>query len=491
MTRSTRISGSVFLFAATVAFAACSRADPPAVVTSRFESVTAAEPEAQTVTDAGMPPEPNPAPDDSQPQPDTSQPPPDISRLPPEIEQPDSQQPDAAQPPLEPEQPDAGQPQPDAQQPDAAQPPLEPEQPDAGPPQTTTQPPVTSQPPASVPPAETTPAAQSCPSVSADVQAAEAPLFIAQRAIESAPLENPSNETLLEYAAACTAATGLTIPSFDCTKGTEVPGQKLGPDCKCDTPNVLNKACDPGSRFQVLPGGNADAVAVAHCRKMGLPENDAYFGDIAVIAYNKKNGATCFFQALDGHLKGDKVPSPNVAQSAEGFAWLSPDEGARIGCTGCHDTGGFIRSPYLAQLDMLPSTAEGFNNKTTPVRYVGKAFADSFSWAIDAPQPACPEGQDCPRCNSCHRLAVNKFGSPDHGTAIWMAQFATAAEQPSKHAHSEQSPIWMRPGQILYDMQAEAEATSFHDCAEGFVNSGYTKAPPGCTLTPLAAPWKP
>jgi hypothetical protein len=138
---------------------------------------------------------------------------------------------------------------------------------------------------------------------------------------------------------------------------------------------------------------------------------------------------------------------------------------------------------------MLPSTDEGFDNNTTPVRYVGAAFAKSLSWAIDAPPPACPEGESCAPCNSCHRLAVNNSVKPDHGTANWMAPFATAAEQPAKHAHSEQSPIWMRPGQVLYDAQAEAEAKKFHDCAVGFMNSKYTQAPPGCSVKPLATPW--
>lgn len=310
------------------------------------------------------------------------------------------------------------------------------------------------------------------------------------RIAEQLPSVNPSNESLLDYAAKCAKATGITIPSFDCTKGTEVPGQETDADCKCNTPNVLNQECDPGSRFQVLPGATSDAVAVAHCRKQGLQEKE-YFTDIAVIAYNKVNGATCFFQALGDHLRGDSVPSPAVSQTATEFAWKTPDEAAAIGCTSCHDTGGFLRSPYLAQLNLLPSAAEGFDNKTTPVRYVGQAFADKRSWAVDAPAPACAEGNDCPRCNSCHRLAVNNFGMTTRGTATWLAQFATAAEQPSKRAHSADSPIFMRPGQNVYDPQAEAEAKSFQDCAIGFMNSGYLKAPPGCSVTPLAAPWTP
>ena len=104
------------------------------------------------------------------------------------------------------------------------------------------------------------------------------------------------SDTLSEYAAKCDAATGIHVPEFNCDAGTEVPGQGDVPAttpnaAHCDRPNVLNRHCDPGSKFQVLPGGTADAVAVVHCRKVGLPIAGSEYNDIAVIQYNKKNGA--------------------------------------------------------------------------------------------------------------------------------------------------------------------------------------------------------
>jgi hypothetical protein len=101
------------------------------------------------------------------------------------------------------------------------------------------------------------------------------------------------------------------MPAFDCETGTSVPGQGNVPaGNQCDRPNVLNHECDPGSRFQVLPGGTADAVAVAHCRKVGLPIAGSTYNDIAVIQYNKQNGAVCFYQALTN------LPSQNSEPSA-------------------------------------------------------------------------------------------------------------------------------------------------------------------------------
>lgn len=106
------------------------------------------------------------------------------------------------------------------------------------------------------------------------------------------------SDTQATYAARCEIATGIHVPSFSCGNGAEVPGQTKDAQGKCSKPNVLNHACDPGSRFQVLPGQTTDAVAVAHCRKVGLPASGNMYNDIAVIQYNKKNGAVCFYQAL-------------------------------------------------------------------------------------------------------------------------------------------------------------------------------------------------
>src|SRR5262249_29925350 len=101
-------------------------------------------------------------------------------------------------------------------------------------------------------------------------------------------------DTLEGYAQKCDEAIGVanTVPDFNCDSGTEVPTTHFA-NGLCDRPNVLNRTCDPGSRFQVLTN-NADAYVVAHCRKEGLSQGE--YNDIAVIQHNRKNGATCFYQ---------------------------------------------------------------------------------------------------------------------------------------------------------------------------------------------------
>ncbi len=306
-------------------------------------------------------------------------------------------------------------------------------------------------------------------------------------------------DRLAAYSEECRQATGISIPDFSCGAGVEVPGQGTQPGgAPCDHPNVLNGRCDPGSRFQVLPGRSADAVAVAHCRKDGLSVGDSLYNDIAVIQYNKANGALCFYQALgygDGALPGDNIPSPGKGDGApwsSGQArWLSPAATHGIGCTACHDSGGFLRSNYIAQLrtppNAMPNQADGYDNAASPLRYVGQDYASDRSWSIVTGNDPSDGGASCA---ACHRLAVNNVGGRgDRGTALDFALRATAATQASKNPHGPGSPIWMRPGQIVYQAAAEATAKRFHDCAAGFKASGFVTAPPGCTLTPLGLPW--
>ncbi|XKM44016.1 hypothetical protein A4U53_041680 (plasmid) [Rhizobium ruizarguesonis] len=273
------------------------------------------------------------------------------------------------------------------------------------------------------------------------------------------------HDSLADYAAKCAAATGITIPRFSCSAGVEVPGQGTAPaGTLCDAPNSLNRQCDPGSRFQVLAGRTSDSVAVAHCRKVGLPIEGTQYNDIAIIQYNKKNGAVCYYQALS-NLPGNNIPSPaegDTAIWADGERhWISPHGTEAIGCTACHDNGGFIRSNYIRQLktppNSMPSEADGYSNSTSPLKYVGLDFDSNRSWSVVTPRADTDNGLPC---NSCHRLGVNNHprGGINFGTAALFAPIATAAHQASKADHSPSSPIWMRPGQIVYNAGAEASA---------------------------------
>jgi FG-GAP-like repeat len=308
------------------------------------------------------------------------------------------------------------------------------------------------------------------------------------------------SDTLQEYAAKCDAAVGLHVPAFNCdaTGAASPDGQTTNGAGKCATPNVLNHACDPGSKFQVL-AQNADASIVAHCRKQN--QGAGFFGDIAVIQYNKKTGATCFYQAL---LSTSGAPLPgNVRPPSEGsgtYPWQQPSQTHNQACTGCHDNGAFIRSPYLAQLTgphALPSTAQGYDNNTTPVKWVGLDFANDRSWSITRQGDAT--------CTTCHRLAVSTFGN-GIGTGTKYALEATSDDfvanstdptrvhgHPAKLPHgpltATTSPMWMLKGQTAFSPTNFNAAQAIADCGKAFRQFGFATS--GCGITPLGDAYSP
>jgi Dockerin type I domain len=280
------------------------------------------------------------------------------------------------------------------------------------------------------------------------------------------------SDPLQEYAQQCDAAIGITVPDFNCDSGTLVPTTHFA-NGLCDRPNVLESECDPGSRFQVLPSNNADAYAVAHCRKQG--NSAGRYRDIAVIQHNQKNGATCFYQALDD-LDGTDVKAPSKGTSA--WPWLTPARTAAIGCGACHDNGPIIRSPYLSQVidrngnKLLPGAGDPLFNRDQPYFFVGNDFASWKAYKVEI---------DGNTCNGCHRMGVNNIRS-GLGTALDFGIRATAESQEAKNPHSPDSPIWMLPGQIFYNSGSDAAAHEIRECALRFNESPLPNSP-SCSIT--------
>lgn len=292
-----------------------------------------------------------------------------------------------------------------------------------------------------------------------------------------------------------------------CDPGTEVPVVHLtgsGTDAICDQPNRLNRECDPGSHFKVLARTD-DAYVVAHCRKK--MQDPGKYGDIAVIQYNRKNGATCFYQALGLGLSGH-VKAPSNGQKPNTI-WQSPSVTARGGCGGCHDNGPLIRSPYLNQIkspdkNALPGSdyqgsggegKEGFNfnsdfktnlGRSWPYAFVGKDFASWKAFRVEV-------GNEC---TSCHRLGVNNVTSGG-GTALDFAiratsdtEFSPVFTTPASPFHktfppSAASPVWMPPAPVQIpplDPEHEKSAKAIRECALRFRVCPGPNCPPNYVL---------
>ena len=289
-------------------------------------------------------------------------------------------------------------------------------------------------------------------------------------------------ETLEAFAQKCDQAIGVTVPDFnsDDILATEVPTTHFA-NGLCDRPNVLNGQCDPGSRFRVLIN-TADAYVVAHSRKQG--NANGQYGDIAVIQYNKKNGATCFYQgALNlSHNGNVKAPSKGVGTPA---FWMTPSAIANSGfpCVRCHDNGPIIRSPYLAQItgaNKLPGAGDSSFNSTQPYAFVGSDFAHWKAYKVEVAGNLC---------NGCHRMGVNNVSSTG-GTARSLGIITTNPSQTSKNPHSANSPIWMTPGQVTFSQGNANAALEIKQCADQFQESSPLPNTANCKITQFAGAFK-
>jgi hypothetical protein len=331
------------------------------------------------------------------------------------------------------------------------------------------------------------------------------------------------DEPLADFAKRCDKAMGgVTVPQFDCDAmtATEPKGQGDGTKVQCEAPNVLNSECDRGSHFQMLhrdAGGDGIYIA-AHCRhRVDQDHNpDGKYSDVAVIQYNAHTGATCYYQALKTGL--DHVaPAPT---GGEAGYWLPPSTTAGIRCVHCHDSGPFIRSPYLAQLgqvwpyrndpnhsvpaadpNYLPGTLTGdlFGpwNKTMPYSFVGLNFQSWEAYSLTNDTDTS--------CLTCHRMGISR------ATGSWLAEgtskeLGIRATNKDQHSTLEDdkdlpvtklphgyyvadttSPVWMLPGDIKPENSptTAVSASSIKACAEAITNG--TTLPTGCDATRFAS----
>jgi len=350
---------------------------------------------------------------------------------------------------------------------------------------------------------------------------------------DAAILQRPcrsGDEDLAHFALRCDKAMGgVTVPAFDCDVGSEPDGQGAadGSSIKCEAPNVLKNECDPGSHFQVLhrnEGGDGIYI-VAHCRRQVARKktDPGEYGDIAVIQYNANSGATCYYQAL-GYELSHSAPKPSLG---EGGYWKTPAETADINCVQCHDTGPFIRSPYLAQLgevwpylgdpshpgtppqakdvkgNDLPGTLyvdrNSMWNKTMPYSFVGLNFQSWEAYKLTGDAGA--------ECTGCHRMGMSRsvgVWNPA-GTSKDFGIRATNSNQhspnpmdmtpPAKLDHgvytaNTSSPIWMEPGDIkppVNDTHVADAANAVKTCADGISDSPTSTPPAGCGATRFAS----
>lgn len=275
-----------------------------------------------------------------------------------------------------------------------------------------------------------------------------------------------ADDDVVAYAELCKQELGITqpLPAMNCLDGEEVPitvnGQPLDETNYeavkngggCDKPQWLQSACHNYDHIQRVNVGSPDVEAVLNCRQKyytthlnkaqrraayeaAPPEKkeEMYrllyeFDDLGYILRNKRSGKTCFFTIFGRHYFGGYLPPPDMkelpseetvyAQLPEpkpptGFpknewhrdpktAYLSPTSTSGGGCVGCHDLGGWKHSPFIDQVDVVPSN----RSRQTPYLLVGNVFQQAFrsrSLLQVTTDPINGEGQ---RCTTCHALTA-------------------------------------------------------------------------------------
>lgn len=300
----------------------------------------------------------------------------------------------------------------------------------------------------------------------------------------------------------CEQETGIPVTDFNCEDGTVVPseltrapGDKVtvttyGSGTKCDKPNMLNRECDPGSKFQVITN-TLEGYSVAHCRKKGSGTN--IFQDIAYIQHNNKTGATCFYQSEEnadssGTVTGLRTTTPSSLM------------GLATGCISCHDNGALIRSNYITQIkkgmDIIPGNADTTFNQAQNFGGNDNYFiVDNTQKRTHSIRAWNPDGTEN-KCTSCHTLSfwANKV---DNSWSLSGAQFNTSRYDTGYYglayratnliaAAGQYAPYWMTPnttnpnlltGQEKLDQEAaiannQASANRMWQCAQALKNLG-------------------
>ena len=269
-------------------------------------------------------------------------------------------------------------------------------------------------------------------------------------------------ESLQEYAATCDTEIGATVPSFSCSGGALLPmnGVQGG---NCEKPPYLDEAgCYSNSRFSVLHNeGNIRVVAL--CRHKTRPGGEQFYEDIAVIQTNFDNGATCFYQQFGDDLDGNDIPEPSTG----GF-WMPPSEIANDdnACVQCHDSGPFIRTPYLTQVNTVKTALA--------IRKVGGADEQKYWFPGDALTTGAWNGKvfkvkldnDGSCSGICHLMGANSIDR-NSGTSAFFGPRATGAvaSENLEEANHHALGYWMNPPRQAPNPEDQDASRALAACA--------------------------
>ncbi len=244
----------------------------------------------------------------------------------------------------------------------------------------------------------------------------------------------------------CSEATDLGVFTADLSGAEPTLVELTTTEDTCVNPALLTETCGTGSRLGQIREGNISIKWI--CRDPVGPPMDVY-SDVGVIMYNRRNGASCWFDDIDVVTSDDNLPDldlmeageDNLAGYLERFYFTDGDSCS----TSCHDADPFIYTPYL---------------RTTAwdtVHALGPYTRISLSGGLDPVNSShlvSPEIEPCAECHRVGSAAGCEWLGPDS-----VGDFKTAAHEQSVHdATAPGSPNWKLAYWMPYGPQKDTLA---------------------------------
>lgn len=235
-------------------------------------------------------------------------------------------------------------------------------------------------------------------------------------------------KTAFEYAKMCESELGVP-PRVNLDKSVEIPVyvngvQTYGEFFSCDNPALIGKGTVSGSTLQRYEGRTADGKPLPDVIWLAFGRNNSsshkhVVGSVQMIDYNKKTGATAFFESGDRIGPWVTLDKDTLRMRGE-MPWIgNPEEFNRAfvtppaQCVQCHQSDPFITNSFI-NAAQIPGT-----NKTV----VPKLDEDSPYYVI------CGENWDMRTihiennaCFDCHRVGMKTI-----------ELFMNAGWEPNKH----------------------------------------------------------
>lgn len=269
----------------------------------------------------------------------------------------------------------------------------------------------------------------------------------ARAAVETDPPGFPP--TAFEYAKMVEPALGVP-PRIKLDEAIEIPlyvdGQQAWGNLgrQCDNPTFLGKDTVSGSRLQRYEGTTADGKSLSDVVWVAFGRNSSrnhehVIGSVQMIGYNRKSGATAFFESSD-HIEPWVTLEKETLRMQGTMPWIDdPEEFNRafrtpgkVQCVECHQSDPFVTNSFI-NAAKIPGTDESvvpLLDRNSPYYVIGGENWDMRTIHIKGNA-----------CFECHRVGM--------GT---MTLFMKNGWQPNDHMPPH------NPGSLSDDLRELLEA---------------------------------